>query len=180
MDQEELGNTDLEINVIEEYADVIYTLESEEFDLLHISTHAKYEGHNTSPAFSTVKLKGNDELRPEDIKGKATSFGRFKPFVILNACQTGAQGYSFTRVEGWPRRFIVDSRSSVFIGTLWQATDKAATKFTKALYNELRKGTVLGEAVRLARINCKERGDPSWLAYQLYGHPNVQINIGQG
>jgi hypothetical protein len=46
------------------------------------------------------------------------------------------------------------------------------------LYIQLSSGTALGESVRQARNKCKQSGDPSWLAYQLYGHPNSTINIG--
>jgi hypothetical protein len=53
-----------------------------------------------------------------------------------------------------------------------------AFRFVQELYIELSSGTTLGEAVRKARDACKQSGDPSWLAYQLYGHPNVTINFG--
>ena len=79
---------------------------------------------------------------------------------------------------GWPKTFI-GAGSSVFIGTAWSVTDQAAHKFVQFLYDELAKGTILGDAVRRARNYCKTNGDPSWLAYQLYGHPSIQIKFGQ-
>ena len=62
--------------------------------------------------------------------------------------------------------------------TLWSITDEIAFKFTKELYDQIHKGAILGEAVHAARNLCKEEGDPSWLAYELYGQPNMQIKFG--
>lgn len=89
-----------------------------------------------------------------------TSFGRFKPIVILNACQTGALDYSLTKTMGWAKS-IIEAGSSVFIGTAWSVTDQAVYKFVQFLHDELDKGTTIGEAVRRARNHCKLRGYPS-------------------
>lgn len=142
---------------------------------MHFSTHG--QGNSENPVFSAIELEDRIELRPEDIAGKARKFGQSNPFVVLNACQTGNQGFSLTGVQGWATRFL-DAGASVFIGTLWSVSDEIAFRFVQELYNELSNGTTLGEAVRKARNECKQSGDPSWLAYQLYGHPNVIINFG--
>jgi hypothetical protein len=56
--------------------------------------------------------------------------------------------------------------------------DNIAFAFTRNLYMKLANGQTLGEAVKISRNNCKQDGDPSWLAYQLYAHPNAKIKIG--
>ena len=80
-------------------------------------------------------------------------------------------------IQGWVTQSL-DAGASAFIGTLWRVSDKAALKFTQELYKQLSAGIALGEAVQKARINCKEPGDSSWLAYELYGQPNSPIKLG--
>jgi CHAT domain-containing protein len=96
--------------------------------------------------------------------------------VVLNACQTGTQGFSLTGIQGWAKRFL-EVGAPVFIGTNWSVNDNIAFAFAQNLYNELSNGATVGEAVRRARNQCKMNGDPSWLAYQLYGHPNSTIDL---
>ena len=64
-----------------------------------------------------------------------------------------------------------------FIGTLWSVNDETAYNFVKELYTQLAAGTSLGESIKNARLKCKREGDTSWLAYQLYGHPNSIIKF---
>jgi hypothetical protein len=54
-----------------------------------------------------------------------------------------------------------------------------AIRFVKEFYKQLATGTtLLGDAVRNARNYCKQEGDPSWFAYQFYGHPNSKTKLG--
>jgi CHAT domain-containing protein len=115
-------------------------------------------------------------LRPEEIIGKATTFGQSYPIVILNAGHTGLQTFSLTGIQGWATK-LLDAGASTFIGTLWSVNDETALNFVKELYTQLAVGISLGESIRNARIKCKRQGDTSWLAYQLYGHPNSKINF---
>jgi hypothetical protein len=157
------------------YQQVLNTFQTGELDLLHFSTHGQSNKEN--PLFSFIELDDGIQLRPEDISGGARKFGRSSPVVVMNACQTGNQGFSLTGVQGWATKFL-GAGASVFVGTLWSVSDEIAFKFVKELYSELSSGTALGEAVRKARNKCKQSGDPSWLAYQVYGHPNAEIKFG--
>jgi tetratricopeptide (TPR) repeat protein len=173
---EQFGKTNgLEVSFDSTYDQVITTFETGGLDLLHFSTHGEH--NKESPLLSAIELEDKVQLRAEDIGGAAMKFGNSSPFVILNACQTGNQGFSITGVQGWATRFL-SAGASVFIGTLWSVSDEVAFRFVQGLYSELSIGTTLGEAVRKARNKCKQSGDPSWLAYQLYGHPNVKISFG--
>ena len=156
------------------YEEVMLSLEQGGFDLLHISTHGRYE--QIDPNLSNIKLQDGLYLRAEDISGNATGFGLSNPLIILNACQTGSQGLSnrhwrlgTTILRGWCK---------LINGTLWSINDQSALRFSQELYSKLLNGAVLGEAVREARIACRQRGDPSWLAYTLYGRPNHSIKLG--
>jgi len=167
---------DLDISVDETYEQLKNTLENGDFDLLHFSTHGRYDSKN--PLFSALKMENGYQLRVEQIKsGALTNFGSNFPLVILNACLTSAQGYSLTGIDSWANSFI-NAGACSFIGTAWSVNDKIAFTFTKNLYRELAMGETLGESVRISRNQCKKDGNPSWLAYQLYGHPNARIKIG--
>ena len=75
------------------------------------------------------------------------------------------------------KRFL-EAGASAFICTLWSVKDETAFNFTKELYTQLSSGVSLGGAVKTARLNCRKDGDPSWLAYQLFGHPNMKVRFG--
>ncbi|MGH9981263.1 MAG: CHAT domain-containing protein [Nitrososphaeraceae archaeon] len=157
------------------YDQVINTLETEkEIDILHFSTHGQSDKQN--PLLSAIELEGNKILRPKNLVGKAVTFGQSHPIVILNACQTGSQGFSLTGIQGWATKFL-EAGASIFIGTLWSVNDETAFNFVTEFYNQLASGTSLGESVKNARNKSKKEGDTSWLAYQLYGHPNCTIKF---
>jgi hypothetical protein len=171
----QFGNSaGMHVSIDSSYEQVNKTLEQGGFDILHFITHGKFNAEN--PLFSAMMLEKGILLRADDIGGTSRKFGKTNPVIILNACQTGSQGFSLTGIQSWATRFI-DSGASVFIGTLWSVSDDIAIKFIQILYDEFSKGATLGEAVRSARISCKASGDPSWLAYQLYGHPNSKMNF---
>jgi hypothetical protein len=168
-------NIGVEVNTDSKYRHVVSALEEGDFDILHFSTHGKY--NKDHPLFSHIELEDGLSLRPEDIGEMAVKFRQSKPVVILNTCQSGVQGFSLTEIKSWATQFL-DAGASAFIGTLWRVSDKAAFKFTQELYKQLSAGIVLGEAVRKARSSCKEPGDSSWLAYELYAQPNSPVKLG--
>jgi uncharacterized caspase-like protein len=168
-------NKNIKISFDSTYDQVINTLETEkEIDILHFSTHG--QNNKESPVLSTIELEGHIQLQPKNLVGKAVTFGQSYPIVILNACQTGNQGFSLTGIQGWATKFL-NAGASVFIGTLWSVDDVTAFNFVKEFYNQLASGITLGESVKNARNKCKREGDTSWLAYQLYGHPNSKIKF---
>jgi CHAT domain-containing protein len=163
----------IDMDVISSYEEITHALNDGNFDLLHFITHGLHNDKNS--LFSVLKLADGGEIRPDEIFG---NFGSSNPIVVLNACQSGIQGFSFTKIVGWSEKFI-GSGCSAFIGTLWSVSDAVALTFTEELYKQLKEGVPLGEAVRRSRISCKKFGDPSWLAYQLYAHPDMNVRIDQ-
>jgi CHAT domain-containing protein len=97
------------------YKQLLTTLEIGGIDLLHFSTHGQSDKDN--PFLSTIELEEGIQFRPEDIGGGRRKFGQSYPLVILNACQTGYQGFSLTGIQGWATKFL-GAGASVFIGTL--------------------------------------------------------------
>jgi len=169
------GKVGLSIDSISSFEEVISSLKTGGFDLLHFSTHGRYNKNYSN--HSTIELEQNLQLRPENISGVATTFGESNPLVILNACQTGQRGFSLTGIGSWAKQFVAAGASG-FIGTLWSVSDSTALRFTKNLYEKLASGSTLDDAVRNARNAAREKGDPSWLAYTLYTQPNSEVKLG--
>jgi len=157
------------------YKEVMKSLHEGGFDLLHFTTHGLYEKKYAN--MSEVELEKGMPLRPENISGNATNFGKEHPLVILNACQTGQQGFALTGIGSWAKSFL-KAKAFGFIGTLWSVSDSTALNFTKSLFTNIHNKIPLDVAVQSARLDAKERGDPSWLAYTLYAPANTSITLG--
>ena len=56
-----------------------------------------------------------------------------------------------------------------------QAGDGPAKTFALSLYDYLLSGDTVAEAVRKARLTARQQGDPTWLAYSVYAHPNARV-----
>ncbi len=108
-------NIGSEITVNSKYRHIVSALEKGGFDILHFSTHGKY--NKDHPLFSPIELEDGLYLRPEDIGGMAVKSRQAKPIVILNTCQSGVQGFSLTEIKRWATQFL-DAGASAFIGTL--------------------------------------------------------------
>lgn len=154
------------------------------FDLVHFACHGvadpadiqqaalmlegRVENGNAIPAsidVSTVR----ETSRLEDADGN-------RPMVVLNACQIGRMGFTLTRVGGFAEAFLRRG-AGVFIGSLWSVGDRSARLFTETLYESLKAGMPLAEAAVKARHRAAAEGDASWLAYAVYGHPGLRLDI---
>ena len=101
------------------------------------------------------------------------ALARTKPTVFINACRSAGVSPSYHRLDGWARKFL-EAGAGAFIGSLWAVRDSTARDFASELYRKLQGGTTLGEAARGARlIAADEPGDPTWLAYAVYGDPRA-------
>lgn len=98
-----------------------------------------------------------------------------RPLIFLNACQIGRIGYHLTSIGGFAQAFI-KAGAGAFVGTLWGVDDKLAINFTKTFYAELAAGSTLAEASKKARNAAKKAGEPTWLAYTVYGEPFAKVS----
>ncbi len=94
-----------------------------------------------------------------------------RPLVFINACRSAGRVPEYTRMMGWAQQFMA-AGAGAFAGTLWAVRSDTARVFVEAFYAALAAGTPLGAACRHARIETsRDHGDPTWLAYSVYGDP---------
>ena len=152
------------------------------FDLLHFVCHG--EAESTAIADARLLMQGSVDRNGEYVEDSFTAKVASKycsirakdnaPMVVLNACQVGRQGYSLTSIGGFAEAFLKGG-AGAFIGTLWSVGDAPASTFTIELYEQLLAQRTLSEATIAGREAARKGRDATWLAYVVYGHPNMMI-----
>lgn len=142
------------------------------YDGWHFSGHGALRG--ADPNKSEMLLDQQETLTPMRIAGNLANLGRATPLVFLNACQIGAGGMALTDIGGWARQFLA-AGAGAFIGAHWNILDHTAYTFATKLYDLLRAGRPVGEAVREARQQVRPAGDSTWLAYTVFAHPLARV-----
>jgi CHAT domain-containing protein len=163
---------------LDERDQVIDSLRDGQFQLLHFATHGSFNGGNADQSELTL---ADGSLTPADLMGgDLRGLRTRRPLVFLNACHSGQVGLSLTGLGGWADKFFREARASAFVGTLWEVSDNLAAEFARSFYTALAEGKTLGEALRTARLQIreKEKANPTWLAYALYGDPNGKVKFG--
>lgn len=145
------------------------------FSGLHFACHGEYNAKD--PDWSSLHLAEGCTLCPIDVDGDNLVFGKDRPLVFLNACETGQGGYALTGMGGWAEAFIRRANGSGFIGSIWEANDESAYEFAVAFYRHLLAGRTVAEAARLARMEIKRAGDPTWLSYTIYANPLARLDL---
>jgi hypothetical protein len=143
--------------------------------LLHFSCHNAFS--RNAPNTCRILLQ-NQPFEPVFLEEHA---GRFTaPLVFLNACRTDGQAPLYTTVEGWAASFL-QAGAGAFIGSLWEVVDTSASTYAQEFYRAAIEGESLGGSARRARDAIRGNpGDPTWLAYTLYGDPAATINTAPG
>ncbi|MGF1614159.1 MAG: CHAT domain-containing protein [Gammaproteobacteria bacterium] len=147
-------------------------LASGQYDGWHFSGHGIHR--TPDPNKASILLGKGQQFTPDNLAGEIRRLGRTRPFVFLNACQTGRGGLSLTGVVGWAREFLT-SGAGALVGTYWSVFDQPACHFASALYAHLLSGEPIGKAVQCARAAIRTAGDPTWLAYAVFAHPMARL-----
>lgn len=143
-----------------------------DFSVLHFACHNTFQPD--TPDASRV-LFGSQPLQPVFLKQHAERFRETSPLVFMNACRTDGQAPVYTRLDGWALSFLA-AGAGAFIGSLWEVVDHSAGAYAKEFYRAALGGATLGDAAKQAREAIREEpGDPTWLAYTLYGDPGATI-----
>lgn len=156
---------------------VVDLLGSGSCEWVHVAAHGNFQT-DSPEGHSGIWLSDNAALTPKYFIGPAIegSLRRARSAFILNACHSGRLGWSLTRIGGWAQRLLFCG-AGMFLGPLWAVEDECAFRMAQSLYSCLLRGMTVAEAVRQARQACREAGNPTWLAYSLYAHPNAKIRL---
>lgn len=156
---------------------VMQLLDGGGYDWLHVAAHGRF--HPDTPAFSPVVwLQGQVSFTPQDIVGSRIEghIAQQRPAFVWNVCDGGRLGVGLTGLAGWATR-LVSTGAGLFIGPQWDITDEQSLTFVEALYRALVQGKTVGTAVQQARLAARQAGDPTWLAYSVYAHPNARVTL---
>ena len=157
--------------------ELLSLLERGGYDWIHLAAHGNF--YSVTPDMdSAIWLQNDRPLTPTDIVGSAIEghIHQHRPAFVFNACHSGRQGWALNGLAGWANR-LISTGASLFLAPLWAVTDAQAMLFAKTFYQELFAGQTVGEAVRQARLAAQRAGDPTWLAYSVYAHPNARMAI---
>ncbi len=146
-----------------------------DYDMLHYAGHARYQAGK--PRQSGWELAGGDftAAHVDQMAG-----GIAMPALIFsNACQSARtdewKRYAFTETAsfGLANAFL-RAGARHYIGTAWEITDTAASRFAESFYHGIKTGKPVGKAIQESRqALIREKPDIGFMSYVLYGDPRV-------
>jgi len=158
--------------VIRELTPLLELIRAGDFGLLHFACHNGFD-----PGSGSAISLDRRQFTPTQLNTAAIGrlLARSTPTVFINSCRSAGAIPSYQQLDGWASKFI-EAGAGAFVGTLWAVRDSTAREFAGQLYTRLRAGTPLGRAVMQARLGAAtEPGDPTWLAYTVYGDPRATV-----
>ena len=167
-----LGANHIAATTIAELPALLGLLRDGGFGLLHFTCHNAFAAG--APNACRVML-GSQPFEPVFLEQHAGRFAAAAPLVFMNACRTDGQAPLYTTIDGWALSFL-RAGAGAFVGSLWEVVDSSASTYAQEFYRAALGGDTLGEAARKAREAIRqEPGDPTWLAYILYGDPAATV-----
>ena len=142
---------------------------AKELQILHLACHA----YASNPLnFSYLRISDRFDISMQDFYAQEFKM-TCNPFVILNACHTGAISPLYT--SNWATLFWKYGARGV-LATEFSVPDRFAAVFIALLYKYLLSGVPVGAALRVTRDRFwKEQRNPLGLAYTLYSPLGVRI-----
>jgi CHAT domain-containing protein len=141
--------------------------------VLHFACHSAF----TETGGSAISMDGGP-LRPSDLAVAVQTHGMAEacPLVFFNACRTAGEVPGLMHMTGWARQFM-GAGAGAFIGSLWAVRSSSARTFAETFYHAMvTDGAPLGTAsLRARQAIAADDGDPTWLAYTVYGNPSAVI-----
>jgi CHAT domain len=158
--------------VVAELTPLLDLIRAGNFGLLHFACHNAFDITHGS----AIRLDKKPFTPPQLNKAVAEQvLARSAPTVFINACHSAGASPSYHQLDGFARQFLA-AGAGAFIGSLWAVRDSAARGFVAELYTSLRSGKSLGDAAMRARqAAAGDSGDPTWLAYAVYGDPRATV-----
>jgi CHAT domain len=141
--------------------------------VLHFACHNQFD----ATTGSAINMAGGP-LHPNDLAMMVQKRGlaAASPLVFFNACRTAGEIPGFVQMWGWAKQFM-GAGAGAFIGSLWAVRSSSARVFADAFYQAFVADRMeLGAAsLHARRAIADDDGDPTWLAYTVYGNPAATI-----
>jgi hypothetical protein len=144
------------------------------FGLLHFASHNNLKPGDAGSSYVPFENAKFDLVFMGNVaRGK---YRQTSPLVFMNACTSAGKAPLFTEMSSWADRYL-NSGAGAFVGSLWEVRDRSAPEFAFAFYKKLKQGGTLGEAMMAGRggIETPDGGDPTRLAFTLYGNPLARL-----
>jgi CHAT domain len=158
--------------VIAEFTPLRELIHRGNFGLLHFACHNEFFLDRGSAinfggrSFTTTNM----ETAIVDLTLKS-----YAPLVFINACRSAGLAATYNRLDSWAEAFL-QAGAAAFVGSQWAVGDRTARKFAELFYSRLKAGDTLGEAAMSVRRPVSDHGgDPTWLAYAVYGNPRARL-----
>ncbi|WP_063804121.1 CHAT domain-containing protein [Streptomyces bungoensis] len=169
-----LGPGVADAGVLTERAALTALIEGGHAGLLHFACHNAFTGTGSCVTmadgpFDPIDLTSAAQLR---------TLRAHHPLVFFNACRSAGEIDWFGESLGWAPQFL-QAGAGAFVGTLWPVRSRSALRFAEAFYDQLlTHGQSLGQASLAARRTVRDLhgGDPTWLAYAVYGSPAAKAH----
>jgi hypothetical protein len=161
------------LTTVSELMPLLQLISKGRFGLLHFACHNRFDPGDGS----SIKL--DSHFTPTFLATAASdqTLAKARPIVFINACRSLGQVPSYNKLDGWADKFL-RAGAAAFIGSLWDVSDGMAREFAQELYQRLAGGDPMGTAVMAARhAAAAQPGDPTWLAYAVYGDPQARIEV---
>lgn len=153
--------------------DQLHDLLEQAPSVLHFACHNEFKADTGS----RIRLNGGP-LDPSDLAPAVQRRGlaAASPLVFFNACRTAGEIDGFLQLMGWAKQFMA-AGAGAFVGSLWAVRSISASVFADIFYQAfVTQQQPLGRASLLARqAIADDHGDPTWLAYTVYGNPAATI-----
>jgi CHAT domain-containing protein len=152
-------------------------IKSGNFGLLHFACHNNFDpSAGSSITFDQGPFRPVDLTRVRINEALAPS----APLIFINACRAAGLAARYNQLDGWAHGFL-EAGAAAFIGSLWAIEDTSARVFAATIYAGLQEGKPLGDVVVEARkAAARGDGDPTWLAYSVYGDPGARKGSREG
>lgn len=153
---------------------VLHLLRQGGYDWVHIVTHGAPPHADTPPG--AIELE-DAHLLPGDLIGPQAEshIHRVRPGFVLNVCHSGRQTWGLTQLDGWAN-VLLGAGAGLVVAPRWAVTDRQALAFAQSFYRHLLGNMPVAQAVHAARCDAFAVGDPTWLAYSVYAHPQARAS----
>ncbi|MFI6623095.1 CHAT domain-containing protein [Streptomyces sp. NPDC050528] len=164
-----LGAKVTDNGVLTERAALTALIEGGHAGLLHFACHNAFTGTGSCVTMADGPFDPIDLASAAQLRALRSE----RPLVFFNACRSAGEIDWFGESLGWAPQFL-NAGAGAFVGTLWPVRSQSALQFAEAFYDQLiARRQPLGQASLAARQTIRDLygGDPTWLAYVVYGSP---------